>query len=218
MTENKLEFSVDSQLLEELGERLVTRNYIALSELVKNAYDADATSITIRFINAKKGGSKNNEAEIHLIDNGHGMTFPQVKDYWMRIATPYKVREPISLLFGRRKTGNKGIGRFACQRLAKKLIFETIAKIPGTKELERTRVEFNWENFIPGTTLTEIPCEYQVKKLSEGSPGLKLILKGLNEPWRVSRRTGISDGLIRLSVGVEATDDLIRDFAQALAA
>jgi len=32
------------------------------------------------------------------------------------------------------------------------------------------------------------------------------------------RRIGISDGLIRLSVGVEATDDLIRDFAQALAA
>ncbi|MFZ2146179.1 MAG: ATP-binding protein, partial [Sedimentisphaerales bacterium] len=200
MTENKLEFSVDSQLLGELGERLVTRNYIALSELVKNSYDADATTITIRFINAKKGGTRNNEGEIHLSDNGHGMTFQQVKDYWMRIATPYKVREPISPHFGRRKTGNKGIGRFACQRLAKTLIFETIARIPGTKELELTKVEFNWEKFEPGTTLTEIPCEYETSKLSDGSPGLKLILKGLNERWTEADFNLLRRQLLTISV------------------
>ena len=200
MAENKLEFSVDSQLLGELGERLVTRNYIALSELVKNAYDADATTITIRLINAKKGGSKNNEAEIHLIDNGHGMTFREVKDYWMRIATPYKVREPISQIYGRRKTGNKGIGRFACQRLAKKLIFETIARIPSSKDLEWTKVEFDWEKFEPGTTLTEIPCEYQTKQLSEGSPGLKLILKGLNEAWSEAEFNLLRRQLLTISI------------------
>ncbi|MEI6128403.1 MAG: hypothetical protein WCQ99_17805, partial [Pseudomonadota bacterium] len=36
-------FSVDSMLLRELGERLVGRPHIALAELVKNSYDADAT-------------------------------------------------------------------------------------------------------------------------------------------------------------------------------
>ncbi len=92
MDQESLEFTVDSQLLGELGERLVTRNYIALSELVKNAYDADATKIVIRFTNAKNGGPKSNNGEIILIDNGYGMTFQQVKDYWMRIATPYKAR------------------------------------------------------------------------------------------------------------------------------
>ena len=200
MAENKLEFSVDSQLLGELGERLVTRNYIALSELVKNAYDADSTAIKIGFINAKKGGTKNNEGEIHLIDNGHGMTFQQVKDYWMRIATPFKTREPISPTYGRRKTGNKGIGRFACQRLAKTLIFETIAKIPGTKELEWTKVEFKWEKFKPGTTLTEIPCEYETKKISNGNPGLVLILKGLNEPWSEAEFNLLRRQLLTISV------------------
>jgi len=174
MNEKTLEFTVDSQLLGELGERLVTRNYIALSELVKNAYDADATKIIIRFINTKRGGTKAEDGEIHLIDDGHGMTFKQVEDYWMRIATPYKVREPISPIFGRKKTGDKGIGRFACRRLAKKLIIETIAKAPDSEEVEWTKMEFDWENFKPGTTLTEIPCEYQTKRLKRGKLVLRL--------------------------------------------
>lgn len=55
MAENSLEFTVDSQLLGELGERLVTRNYIALSELVKNAYDADATETIITFHKCEEG-------------------------------------------------------------------------------------------------------------------------------------------------------------------
>lgn len=200
MNESKLEFTVDSLLLGELGERLVTRNYIALSELVKNAYDADASKITIHFINAKKGGTRVIDSEIHLIDDGHGMTFQQVKDYWMRIATPYKVREPISPTFGRKKTGNKGIGRFACRRLAKKLIIETIAKLPDSKELEWTKVEFDWDKFKPGTTLTEIPCGYQTKILKEGKPGLKLILKDLTEPWTEGEFNLLRRQLLKISV------------------
>ena len=179
----KLGFTVDSQLLGELGERLVTKNHVALSELIKNGYDADATKIIIRFINAGKGGTKGKKSEIQLIDDGHGMTFQEVKDYWMRIATPYKIREPISPIFGRKKTGNKGIGRFACRRLAKRLIIESTAKIPKSKELDWTRVEFDWDRFEPGTILTEIPCDFRTRRLNEGQPGLILKLTDLIEPW-----------------------------------
>ncbi len=42
-------FSVDAQLLRELGERLVGRPHIALAELIKNSYDADATQVQLRF-------------------------------------------------------------------------------------------------------------------------------------------------------------------------
>ncbi|MFZ3060273.1 MAG: sensor histidine kinase [Candidatus Methanoperedens sp.] len=199
MDQESLEFTVDSQLLGELGERLVTRNYIALSELVKNAYDADATNIVIRFTNAKNGGPKSNNGEIILIDNGYGMTFQQVKDYWMRIATPYKAREPISPSFGRMKTGNKGIGRFACRRLAKRLVLETIAEIPNSSEFEFTRVKFDWNTFIPGTTLTEIPSDYQTKKLDKGSTGLTLRLTDLSESWTESEFNLLRRQLLTLS-------------------
>ena len=46
-----LAFDVDAALLVELGERLVTRRSVALAELIKNAYDADATEVIVRFDN-----------------------------------------------------------------------------------------------------------------------------------------------------------------------
>ncbi|HUV03263.1 MAG TPA: ATP-binding protein [Desulfobacteria bacterium] len=196
MAEEKLEFTVDSALLGELGERLVTRNYIALAELVKNAYDADATQITIRFINLGWG-----KGEIHLIDNGYGMTFKEVKDYWMRVATPIKLREPISPLYGRKKSGSKGIGRFSCRRIAKKLILETIAEISGSKEYEWTKVKFDWEeDFKPGTTLTEIPCKFERKKLREGKPGLTLKLIDLNDSWTEQEFNLLRRQILTLSI------------------
>jgi signal transduction histidine kinase len=183
MVDEDLKFSVDSQLLGELGERLVTRNYIALSELIKNAYDADAKNLTIRFISAKKGLEKTGKGEIQLIDDGHGMTFEEIKNFWMRVATPMKLRDPTSLRFGRRKTGNKGIGRFACRRLAKKLTIESTAKISKSKEFEFTKVVFDWGEFKAGTTLTEIPCKYETRKIENGKPGTILKLTALTEHW-----------------------------------
>ena len=59
-----INFTVDSELLRELGERLVGRQYIALAELVKNSFDADATRVEIRI----------HDDSIEVSDNGHGMT------------------------------------------------------------------------------------------------------------------------------------------------
>ena len=177
----KIFFTVDSRLLGELGERLVRRSYIALSELIKNAYDADATKTIVKFINAK--GTEEKTSEIHIIDDGHGMTFNEVRDYWMRIATPYKIRHPISPLFGRKKTGEKGIGRFACRRLARKLKLETTAKLPKSDKLQHTEVKFDWDKFVEGTSLDEIPCSYETKLIDEGSTGLTLKLIDLSDKW-----------------------------------
>ncbi|MGA9140071.1 MAG: ATP-binding protein, partial [Methanocella sp.] len=178
-----LKFTVDSQLLGELGERLVTHNYVALAELIKNAYDADATDLIIRFINTKKENGSLGQSEIQLIDNGHGMTFEEVKDYWMRIATPGKRRYPLSPNFGRKKTGNKGVGRFACRRLAKKLIIETTSKIPNSCHYEFTQVVFNWKDFKPGTKLTDIPCKHLTGKRDDGKEGTILRLMEVSEFW-----------------------------------
>lgn len=183
MADEDLRFSVDSQLLGELGERLVTQNYIALAELIKNAYDADAKSITIHFVNAKRHDINKDTSEIRLEDTGNGMTFQEIHDYWMRIATDNKARQPISPRYGRRKTGNKGVGRFACRRLAKKLIIESTAFIKEEGQYEFTRVYFNWLDFKPGTILSTIPCKYETRKVLSGKPGVILRLIDLNDTW-----------------------------------
>jgi signal transduction histidine kinase len=178
---DELTFSVDSLLLSELGERLVTKNYIALAELIKNAYDADAIEAKVIFLNARSGPE--GKSEIHILDNGHGLTFKQIRDFWMRIATPNKLRNPVSTRFGRRKTGDKGIGRFACRRLAKRLILESVAMKEDLDKLEYTQVEFNWEKFEPGLTLTEVPNKYKTEIISHGNVGLTLRLIGLRDYW-----------------------------------
>ena len=71
-------FDVDSALLSELGERLVGSVHVAILELIKNAYDADATEVTISAERVSTG------IVTMIEDDGVGMTFEQVKNYWMK--------------------------------------------------------------------------------------------------------------------------------------
>lgn len=104
-------FNIDSRLLYQLGEKLVTNRAVALAELVKNSYDADAIKVTVRLDSIKTSGGK-----IVIEDNGSGMTLATFKKTWMRIATIDKEENPISKKYERQKAGEKGIGRFACRR------------------------------------------------------------------------------------------------------
>jgi len=109
-------------------------------ELVKNAYDADATNVLIKFIGPLEIGA----GAIEIIDNGHGMGIETIKTVWMEPATPSKRGEHrFSTMYGRRVLGEKGIGRFASSRLADEL--EVITRKTGSK----TEVYglFDWRQF-----------------------------------------------------------------------
>ncbi len=112
----KFTFSVDSALLGELGEKLVSSVHVALTELVKNSYDADATEVSISITTDSDGKSV-----VTINDNGLGMTIQDIRSYWMKIGTPNKQSSPSSPKYGRPRTGAKGIGRFCCRRLGTKL-------------------------------------------------------------------------------------------------
>lgn len=162
-------FSVDSALLRELGEKLVSTVHVALAELVKNAYDADASAVRVSITPQTTGGPT-----IVIEDNGTGMTPTEVADFWMRIGTTNKEGNPTSKLFGRPRTGRKGVGRFACRRLGSRLKLETIATMEGPKKgtwvTARTLVDFNWDEFVPGTTVESVDCN----GFTETFPGKKI--------------------------------------------
>jgi signal transduction histidine kinase len=174
-TQTEETFEVDSALLSEIGEKLVTTPHVALSELVKNAYDADATEVhvTIR-------ADENDLPTVEVRDNGHGMTLNDVRRYWMRIGTTNKVDVQSSPRFGRRRTGAKGIGRFACRRLGRVLELETVALVPKTErpatgeKYECTRLSFQWDEFAPGSTVSQIPVHGSREFLSDACTGLRL--------------------------------------------
>ena len=107
-------FQAEGRLLQELGLRLVAKPEVALVELIKNAYDADSPTCTVRL---EKGGKI-----LVIADEGHGMTIADFKTKWMRIATSSKLHGSVSPKYRRPLTGAKGIGRFAVRFLGDDLV------------------------------------------------------------------------------------------------
>jgi len=169
---SELSFVVDSALLSELGERLVETVHLALAELIKNSYDADATDVEVMVMPAQKG-----ESIITVSDNGVGMTLTDVQNYWMRIATTIKLKDRVSPRYGRPKTGSKGIGRFSCRRLGNRLELVTTG-MKKDRRYETTRVKFNWDEYKPGTDVTQITCIGETSTAKKGEVGTKLIIHG----------------------------------------
>jgi signal transduction histidine kinase len=154
----KIPFTVDAALLRELGERLVGRPHIALAELVKNSYDADATRVQIRITSEV----------IEVADNGHGMDMAEFKRFWMRIGTPHKQAERVSRELHRGLTGSKGVGRLAVQFLGHKVRLTTVAKKPGSNQLD-ARVD--WTTAVKKRELTEAVATCTVSSPVSTFPG-----------------------------------------------
>ena len=168
---------MDAALLVELGARLVARRSVALAELIKNAYDADATEVIVSLVDVSSPSGT-----ILVEDNGSGMTLEGMKGGWMRIATNDAVVNPLSARFGRPRTGAKGIGRFACGRLASRLALESVSRVPGGTET--IKADFNWSDFVPGRDITDISFRITRETVPGELPtGTKLRLSGLADIW-----------------------------------
>lgn len=141
-------FSVDAAHIQRLGEQLVGRQETALSELIKNGFDADATTVTLTFENQRAPGGT-----LVINDDGLGMVAEVIRSSWMRISTNTKSLEPRSPRYGRVRAGKKGIGRFAVQRLGRRLVMETrpFGQVHGY------RVTFDWDvEFTAGRDLYDV--------------------------------------------------------------
>lgn len=172
---NAVRFAVDARHIHRLGFELVGKQETALSELIKNAYDADATKVTIDFSSYGEPGGR-----LVVADDGHGMTEQVIRDTWMRLSTADKEDNPVSPGFCRSRAGRKGIGRFAVERLGTRLTLET--SVAGTRE--GTRVSFDWDAaYIHGTALTRIPNRIDRFDKSVEECGTTLIIDDLRDRW-----------------------------------
>lgn len=163
-------FQTQGRLLQELGERLVAKANVALLELIKNAYDADASECRVKF----------HSDRVEIIDDGHGMTEPEFLNNWMHIATPDKQRERISRRYGRKVTGSKGIGRFAVRFLGRHLRLETIAEIGSRSEKKLLTIDFDWEEIDAADQLHTFQIPYEVRSAPNNqATGTRLIIKKL---------------------------------------
>lgn len=192
LDESNVRFSVDAGIINRLGKELVGRHETAVSELVKNAYDADASNVQLIFENAWSPGGT-----LSIKDDGIGMTREQLVNGFMRLSSTDKIHNPTSTKYGRIRAGRKGIGRFATQRLGGKLTI-----ITQTLNSEYAlKVTIDWGEFKTDQNLFEIasPIEVTQKTKDEGTD---LIIEFLRDGW--------SDAMIRRAF--RYTSDLLQPF------
>lgn len=169
------EFTVDAALLKELGERLVGKPHIALAELVKNAYDADATRVRITF----------EPDAIEVADNGDGMSKAEFKQFWMRVGTTHKQESPVTPLLKRKVSGSKGVGRLSVQFLGNSLSLWSVSRASTSVAF---RAEVDWRKAQRSASLVKSGANVFGSSakglLPDGfSHGTRLRIKGLNQIW-----------------------------------
>lgn len=196
---DEFRFTVDTHLFRELGELLVGRDSTALIELIKNAYDADATRVCVR------GDDLANSGTIRISDDGNGMTEEVFKEAFLRIAGRYKEgggrRSP---LYGRRYTGAKGVGRLSAHKLARKLEVTSVpnADVFGenaANSLKGVRAQIDWDalenqNETLETATNGLTVEVLADPL-ERVPGTTLKLSSLKSSWQPAQLNRFLDEL-----------------------
>jgi len=178
---NILKWRFDVSTFKLIGRELITDRITALFELVKNCYDANSTRVDIIFENVS---SINPNSKITIRDNGYGMEFDDVRDKWMVIGTSSKRKEPYSPEpFNRRCVGEKGIGRFAVDKLGDKT--SIITKKKGARQ--KLNVEIDWKQYGISSQqivlFTDIENKYKYEDADTNEQGTTLIISGIHEIW-----------------------------------
>lgn len=136
-----LNFRVSSHLKSIIGRDLITDDFVAVFELVKNSFDANASEVNIHFT----------QDSIFIIDNGKGMSYDDLVNKWLFVAYSAKqdgtedsfaanYRESIN---SKRYAGSKGVGRFSCDRLGELLTLQT----KKNDSADINRLDVIWSDF-----------------------------------------------------------------------
>lgn len=197
-------FNPKAHILTLLGEELIKNPVMAIYELVKNSYDADAKKVNVYF----REVNDIDNAAIIIEDDGTGMTSDIVENVWLEPGTdnrkPYNsktgLREIIkSPIFQRVPMGEKGVGRFAVHKLSKKIllisrplkiVIDEETKEVKSKELADYEIQLyiNWLDFSQSIHLSEIPIKWTIKRDQskfrfKETSGTYIHLSGLKEKW-----------------------------------
>ncbi|HRG18424.1 MAG TPA: sensor histidine kinase [Flavobacterium lutivivi] len=193
-------FVIDAKTLIHLGRDSIKDHTTALIELVKNSYDADAYNVDVEISNDI----------IRISDNGFGMDRNQIVNNWLRIGFSGKRESKVSNL-GRRKTGEKGIGRISADRLGANL--ELLSK---TEDANIIGLKVNWDDFdVEGKDVSDIDVEIfepnsiniPPKDNSESKSGTEIIIKNIRQPWSKSNIENLYNELSTLTSPFQEAKD-----------
>ena len=184
-------FRPRARLMKLIGAELISDEVVALVELVKNAYDADATEVMIEFKAVTKPGGS-----ITVSDNGHGIDRETLLGRWMEPASAWKRDKGGRTKKGRRLLGEKGVGRFAADKLAAHL--EVRSRCP--RSTQEIRAFVDWDRFdTDDRMLADVRCRWQMEPGTKKRwHGTVLTLSCLRTAWNERAFRRLSTRLARL--------------------
>ena len=224
---NEVKFRISSFLKDLIGRELITDEFVAVFELVKNSFDANANKVKIVFENQYNPQA----ARIIIMDDGYGMNADDLHNKWLFVAHSEKrdgtegndYREKIA--HRRIFAGAKGVGRFSCDRLGKYLNIITI-KDESNSKIEQLSVD--WTSFEEDSSkeFMDISVSHQTlfgTNYPNFEHGTILEISGLRDVWDRGRIQKLKISLEKLinpmqdndvddfTIEIEATDELLRD-------
>jgi len=211
--ENQLQFKISSGLKNIIGRDLITDDFVALFELVKNSYDAHATKVLIEFENLNTSN-----AIIRITDNGKGMNYDDLINKWLFVAYSAKKDGTEDIDYRNKiqsKTfyaGAKGIGRFSCDKLGSKLLLITTRDEEGSKT---EQIQVDWENFEQDSKDEFINIGVTHKTLSSNpsiyKSGTLLEITGIrnDSEWNYEKLIRLKNSLSKLINPFESNENRI---------
>lgn len=179
---HKANFRPRARVLYLLGEQLIRNHRLALFELVKNAYDADAPDVEVRFESVENPDN----GRITVRDTGSGMDLDTILNSWLEPGSDHRQQQrnrgDRTPIFHRLPVGEKGVGRFAIQKLGRHTTIVTRRK--GAKELF---LKIDWDTLTAGHRyLSDVPVEVVEREpqvFTGGSHGTLIIIEGIKDKW-----------------------------------
>jgi signal transduction histidine kinase len=188
-------FRVAPQVLGPLGAEQLQDPALAVLELVKNAWDADATKVEI-FIGESALGPT-----VTVTDNGHGMDANAFSDRWLVIGSSRKRRDRKSPAL-RPLIGEKGLGRLATFALGRRLTVES-----STKDRQGFRAQVDWSELMGAASLDEYAVPMEL--LTRDGAGTTIVVEALNDAWEKKHSNFLLDHLSFLTAVPGETFDVV---------
>ena len=186
-----MKLTASARLIMQLGEQLIEDELVALLELIKNAYDADANNVDV--IIDTDAITPYGKGRIEIKDDGNGMIPSIVRNSFLRLSTSFKEEEKSSIYYHRRVLGKKGIGRLSFQRLGNYITVETVPNIERfeetdllkeedvefIKEYSKININIDWSDFPIDMDFSDIVATVKYERDVVASYGTKIVIQGI---------------------------------------
>lgn len=203
-------FRPRARLLLQLGEQLIKNESIALLELIKNSYDADATVVKVKMLNLNDPDN----GKIVIEDNGTGMSLDIVRNVWMEPGSDYKERLIEKGFrtkeYKRIPLGEKGIGRFGVHKLGNKIQLITRAKNQKEVSLDLDWTEFAKAQYLEDIGVTIVDRDARV--FTNDRTGTRIVIRNLKKEWSRGMVREVYRGINSLCSPFDTPDSFHVDF------